>query len=399
MREYAYRVTEKIMNMLRKSIKNIIDTWITIESSFVKQESHTKKRVLILRKDTLGDYILFYPSLIAYRKAYADAEITLVVTKLFRGLSPLLSNFEHIIWFDAKRFSTSFLYRRRFLLDLKKKGYDIAIQPTFSREPMGDLMMKFTEAFEIIGVDGDTTASTEEEKARNNTIYTKLVQVPESISEEINKNKYIAEAITANMIDLTFPTIPTSIFSSAGAEAILRTYDLPSKAYVIFFPGSGTTFKIWPSEKFAEVADYFAEKGITPVVCGGKGEQNLVQSIIEKTRHKDTMVNLCGKTDLPTMIHLLKQSQLYCGSDTGIAHLAAAIEVPVICIIGGGHFGRFFPYGNLAKNRIVFDKTMQCKNDNWACSKNIKEGESAPCIKNILVEDVEKEIDILIGSR
>jgi ADP-heptose:LPS heptosyltransferase len=330
--------------MLRTILKTVIDTCIYYESLFVRKDHHTKKRVLILRKDTLGDYILFYPTLSSYRKKYADAEITLVVSSLFKDLSPLLNNFEHIIWFDAKQFRTHFLYRRKFLLDLARKGFDVAIQPTFSREPMGDFMIAMTGAQERIGVDGDCTASTEDEKRKNNAIYTKCITIPDSIITELDKNRAIAERITGEEVEVTFPTIDDQIFSDKIALQTQKEHELEKGEYVIFFPGSGTRFKVWPVEKFAEIADYFIEKEITPVLCGSNGEKDLVESILRHMKYKEGFVDLSGKTDLPTMIHLLKNSKCYFGSDTGIAHISAGILVPVICRLGGGHFKRFFPF-------------------------------------------------------
>ena len=40
---------------------------------------------------------------------------------------------------------------------------------------------------------------------------------------------------------------------------------------------------------------------------------------------------------------------------------------------------------------------MTCMNDNWDCAKGLKGDESAPCVKNIEVENVKKEIDILFS--
>lgn len=383
--------------MIRSLFKKIIDTSIFFESFFVSQSKHKKQQVLILRKDTLGDYVLFYPTLALYRKKYSDAEITLVISSLFKDLAPLLSDFENIIWFDAKRYSTSYLYRRKFLLDLRRKGFNIAIQPTFSREPMGDFMIMITGAHERIGVDGDCTASTEDEKRRNNTIYTKLVTISNSIITELDKNIAIAEKIAGEHVHVVFPTVDYELFQEESALQIQKEYGLENGKYTIFFPGSGTRFKVWPVEKFAEIADYFIEKKITPVLCGSNGERDLVESILMHMKHKEDAVNLSGKTDLPTMIRLLKNSKCYFGSDTGITHIAAGIQVPSVCLLGGGHFKRFFPYGDLTRNRIVFDESMTCMNDNWDCAKGLKGGESAPCVKNIAVENVKKEIDILFG--
>lgn len=396
--KYASSFAKKLNNsMLRTIFKKIIDNIIFLESLFLRREKHIQKRVLILRKDTLGDYILFYPTLSSYRRKYSDAEITLVISSLFRDLEPLLSSFEHVIWFDAKKFSSSFLYRRKFLLDLSRKGFDIAIQPTFSREPMGDFMIVVTGAQERIGVDGDCTASTEDEKRRNNTIYTRLVTIPNSILTELDKNIAIAEKITGEHIHVVFPTIDYALFQEDSSLQIQKEYGLEKGKYIVFFPGSGTRFKVWPVEKFAEIADYFIEKKITPVICGSKGEGDLVESILMNMKHKEYAVNLSGKTDLPTMIHLLKNSKCYFGSDTGITHISAGIQVPAICLLGGGHFKRFFPYGDLTRNRIVFDESMTCMNDNWDCAKGLKGDESAPCVKNIRVENVKKEIDILFS--
>lgn len=383
--------------MVRSTLKKIIDSYISFECKLTKKEAHEKKRVLILRKDTLGDYILFYPSLMAYRKAFQDAEITLVVTNLFEGLLPLITQFENVIWYDAKQFSSNFFYRRNFLRGLKKKGFDVAIQTTYSREPAGDFMIRITEAEERIGVKGDLTASTREELEENNRIYTQLVTIPDSVVTELDKNKHIAEAITRQHVTITFPTIDSSLFNADNANTILTNLELTDRKYVIFFPGSGTTFKIWPREKFSQIADYFVEKGITPVLCGSSSERGLIDDII-KNMKKGEYVNISGKTDLGTMVHLLKSSVFYFGSDNGIMHLAVAVGVPALGILGGGHFRRFFPYGDMTKNRIIFFEKMKCKNDNWECSRNLLPDESAPCIAHISVEHVKREIDSFLLS-
>ena len=138
--------------------------------------------------------------------------------------------------------------------------------------------------------------------------------------------------------------------------------------------------------------------GIRPVFCGSMNERKLISSIVTQMKAKDKILDISGMTDLPTILYLLKRSYFYFGSDTGITHLAAAIETPSICLMGGGHFGRFFPYGDLNKNKIVYDYKMTCKGDNWLCAKDVKNGESAPCVRDIKVDDVKKEIDTMIDS-
>jgi len=54
--------------------------------------------------------------------------------------------------------------------------------------------------------------------------------------------------------------------------------------------------------------------------------------------------------------------------------------------MGGGHFGRFFPYGNLKKNRVVYRK-MDCFACNWQCKFS-----TVKCIEEISVDLVWQEI-------
>lgn len=405
------------INMFRKIAKNIIDGWIQLESVFVARarpvqhgSNNSRKRVLIFRKDTLGDYLLFYPTLKAYRQKYIDADITLVVTSLFSSLSPLLSDFEEIIWFDAKKFSKGFLYRRNFLLVLKRKGFDIAIYTSSSREPMGNFMMQMTGAPEKICMDGDLAVITEKGRERSKKLYTTVIDVPENIVSEIDRNIYMVEQITNKKIDVHFPTLNLDQFGDAknAAEKILSENNLFSRRFVVFFPGSGTTFKIWPTEKFAVIADYFISKDIVPVFCGSKGEKPLIADIIKNMKSASVgnsvpdnqygFVDISGQTDVPTMGYILKHSLFYFGSDNGIAHLSTGLGTPVICLLGGGFGFRFFPYGDLTKNKAIIQIDTPCWNDSWACAKNLPNGVSAPCVQGIPVESVIQEIDILLST-
>jgi ADP-heptose:LPS heptosyltransferase len=92
------------------------------------------------------------------------------------------------------------------------------------------------------------------------------------------------------------------------------------------------------------------------------------------------VVRLAGKTDLLQLAAIFKHSVLYIGSETGPLHLAVAVGTPTVCILGGGHFGRFYPYGDLRKHRAVFQK-MDCYHCNWECIYEVPH-----CIRDITVE-------------
>jgi ADP-heptose:LPS heptosyltransferase len=372
--------------MIRSFIKRTMDFWIELECRFVRPPKADKKKVLLLRKDVLGDFIIFIPTLALYREYYKDYELSLVVSNMSQGLSPVFSFVDKIITFDQKRFRTNFWYRRSFIKALAKGGFNIVIYPVWSREPIGDLMVKVTKAAEKI------TFKTCDDK--NDSIYSKIIEIPASLNE-IDRNMAFVSRIIGKKYEAVFPTIDIKLLNSVGAETIKEKYSLLSKKYCVLFPGAGARYRIWQLSKFAEISDYINELGFTPVICGSPAEGALALKIRELASNKN-IVNIAGQTDIPTLAHIIYDSKFYFGSETGVLHLACSLNIPTVTILGGGHFGRFFPYGDSNSNRIIFDENMKCKMDDWKCAANLKDDEIAPCIKDISVESAKKEIDLLL---
>ena len=383
--------------MIKEILKKIIDNIIYLESFFVTvKKDSKKKKLLILRKDMLGDILMFYPTLKTYRDKYTNYNITLILNDSFQSLSPLLSDFENIIWFNHNKYRNNFFYRRSFLLNLKRAGYNTAIYPAFSREPAGNFMMKISKAENIIGCDGDTVLLSKEEKIKTNKLYTKLITVPNEITHDLHRNKYIVEQITGQVCSVNFPTVDIKKLTNEKAEHIVKQNNLSNNNFAIMFPGAGGAYRMWPIENFSKVADYLIKKNTTPIICGSFKENYLALKLISLSENPKKIINLCGQTDLPTMAHLLAKSQVYVGNDTGIAHLSLAVNTETAVLLGGGHFGRFFPYLNNPKCHIIYDKNMTCKNDNWKCVKDFKANIPAPCIKNITVSEAISEINNII---
>jgi ADP-heptose:LPS heptosyltransferase len=57
---------------------------------------------------------------------------------------------------------------------------------------------------------------------------------------------------------------------------------------------------------------------------------------------------------------------LLIGVETGALHIATALGVPSVGILGGGHFGRFYPWGNPAVHRVAASR-MDCYGCQWRC--------------------------------
>ena len=111
---------------------------------------------------------------------------------------------------------------------------------------------------------------------------------------------------------------------------------------------------------------------------------------------KVPVTNLAGKTSLQELISIIAGAHLLVGNETGAVHIAAAVSTSAICILGGGHFGRFLPY-NLERPSdkplpvAVFHK-MDCFECNWECKYDVVDGNAVACISNIPIKTVWNEV-------
>ncbi len=68
--------------------------------------------------------------------------------------------------------------------------------------------------------------------------------------------------------------------------------------------------------------------------------------------------------------------------ETAALHFGIVAGIPTIELVGGGHYGRFIPWGDSNKNPVV-THSMDCFNGNWKCKF-----QSTFCIKEIKVMEV-----------
>ncbi len=101
-------------------------------------------------------------------------------------------------------------------------------------------------------------------------------------------------------------------------------------------------------------------------------------------------VNAAGKLTVRESAAALQQCHLYVGNDTGVMHLASAVETACVAIFSAQDWpGRWYPYGN--KN-VVLRKSLPCE----GCMVRMCPKENIDCLKQISVTDVLKACEYLL---
>ena len=90
--------------------------------------------------------------------------------------------------------------------------------------------------------------------------------------------------------------------------------------------------KRWPAKHFAELVRHLAARGGAVWMIGSEGDAAIGEQIARETA--GTAINLCGKTDLASAIDLMSAADLVISNDSGLMHVAAALDKPLVALYG-----------------------------------------------------------------
>jgi heptosyltransferase-2 len=92
--------------------------------------------------------------------------------------------------------------------------------------------------------------------------------------------------------------------------------------------------KRWPPSAFADLAAGLAEDGIGVVIVGAAADHGTALEVVQALAGRAPILDLVGRTDIPTLAGVLLNSRALVANDSGALHLAAALGVSVSAVFG-----------------------------------------------------------------
>jgi heptosyltransferase-2 len=182
------------------------------------------------------------------------------------------------------------------------------------------------------------------------------------------------------------PRLSASATQAVKALAKLK-HALPDKPVLGLCPGAEYgSAKRWPEEHYAEVAKWALGSGYEVWLFGSGKDAVITQAINRHTNNR--CLDLGGKTSLGEVIDLMSLTAAVVSNDSGLMHLAAALDKQLVAIYGSSDPNHTPP---MSDNAAILYLGLECS----PCFKRECPLGHLRCLRDISPENVFEHLQIL----
>ncbi len=326
------------------------------------------RNILIIKLRHIGDVLLSTPVLRGLREAYPDAQLTILVNRGTEGVLAHNSDVNEVLCLEKGSWEAQF----KFMHMLRRRGFDCVIDLTDGDRAA--VISLATGAPIRIGFNA--------EHRWRGLLYSTVAK-PRPVDQ--HRVEYDLCALRALGLDPKpgMPTVSVSPTEEQMVEKWLNENGLPgenSPPLVLLQPGARYSLKVWPPERFAQLADRLAERFSCRILLGGdQREREVAEQVARKTRCAPIVV--AGKLSLLQFASLVKRCALFVGNDGGAMHIAATVGTPVVALFGPTYPQRWGPRGG--PTQVIY-KGLDCR----ACYHPTCLRGDDSCMQQITVDEV-----------
>lgn len=271
----------------------------------------TIKKVLVVRNDRFGEFLLIIPALRALKQAFEDCRLTVIVGPQVTELARCVPCIDEVITWQNTGHTLS--QRVRLWREIRKSRFDASV--IFNPTKEFHALTFFAGIPVRAGYDRKYGFLLSHRVADSRHLAQK---------HEIDYNLELAGLLGARPGDKSMPlTLNDAIISSL----ISPSGELLPERFVAVHPFTSDPVKQWPYERFGELVSRIRRVcGLRVVVVGAPEEG---------ARQKDfgqEGIDFVGKTTLPQLAVLLKRSACLVSCDSGPVHLASCVKTPSVVL-------------------------------------------------------------------
>ena len=276
-------------------------------------------KILIIRLDRLGDFIMTLPVIENLRFYYPGAKISVLVRPYLADLTRLVRSIDDVIVYD------NFFSAAR---KLREEWFSIAIDMIYDYTLKPALLAFISGAPVRVGFDIGLRGF-----LFSNVV--KPVKEPRPM-KDINLDIVKMLGIPVKV------TVPRIVLEDAQKKETTT---------VVIHPGGYYPSQRWPAERFSDVAGKIVRAyNLKLLIAGGPDDRALVEDIVGRLPGDKAETIFTGLKEFSS---ILAQSSLLICNNSGPLHLAAALGIPTLSIMGPTDPALWWPQG---ENHVVIRK-------------------------------------------
>lgn len=292
------------------------------------------KKILIIRFSSIGDIVLTTPVIRCIKKTYPESEIHFLVKKQF---APVIQANPHLHKIHA--FNDNL---REIIEQLRAEQFDYIVDLQKSMRSLLVLMalLKPFSSFPKLNIKKWLLVHFKINVLPNVHIVSRYFEAVRPL-QVFNDEKGLDYFITENQ-EIISKDLPDGFWNN----------------YAVLVVGGSFFTKQISTKKALEICKILKQP---IVIAGGKNDWIAGNEITSQS--KELIYNACGKFSINQSASLIKNAQFVITSDTGLMHIAAAFQKPIVSL-WGNTIPKFGMYAYMPENQ---DKSLILEVDNLKC--------------------------------
>jgi ADP-heptose:LPS heptosyltransferase len=312
------------------------------------------QRVLLINSTALGDLLFSTPAIRALKETYPHWRLDLLVKPSYAALLQYNPHLERLIPFPGRSWRLWELTG-----ELKRSHYDLVII-LHGNDPEATLVAWSTGSPYIAGSAYSPLSFA----------YSAKVERKDPLQHAIERRLDFVRLLGADTPDKRMQLfLPSSELIRAEVLA-LRHFGSSPSLLVAFHPFGSGRYKWWPLESYAALGNHLHETyGASILIISGPGDRQEAESLAAKLAGPSLVT---GGRPLLEVAAFLKHCRLFVGNDSGPLHMALALGVPGIALLGADHPRRIGPHA-VAWGTFLYRKEGICPQEhclNQKCPDN-----------------------------
>jgi heptosyltransferase-2 len=278
-------------------------------------------KILVIAPSWVGDCMLMQPMLMRLKQRHPDCRIDVFAPSWTEKLLRLLPEVDQVITNPFPHGALQLGQRYRLGTQLRDSRYDQAIVlPNSFKSALVPFFARIPLRTGFVG------------EMRRGLLNDARVLDKQALPLMVERFAQLAEA-PGDVIPRPLAN-PRLQVPAQQREQILEKFHLDlARPVAAFCPGAEYgPAKRWPAEYYADIARRLTQQGYA-VWLFGSGKDAAVAAEINR-QSGGQCVDLCGRTNLGEAVALLSAAQLVISNDSGLMHLAAALDKPMLAIFG-----------------------------------------------------------------